>query len=69
MQFTPILRSIWLFPLALGGVAGGPHESTGISFVVERVLWFLHQDVVSTLRSERGAIVDAVYPDGAFLTL
>jgi len=50
-------------------VAGGPHEATSISFVVERVLWFLHQDVVSTLRSERLAIVDAVYPDGAFLLM
>jgi len=39
------------------------HEATSASFVVERVFWFLRQDVVSTLRSERRAIVEAVYPD------
>ena len=38
----PILRCIWLFSSDLGGAAGGAHEATSISFMVERVLWFLH---------------------------
>ena len=58
----PILRCIWLFSSDLGGAAGGAHEATSISFMVERVLGFLYMSMFSALRSDWDAIVDAVCP-------